>query len=60
MPTRDPEKKANAAQRWYYRNRARLLQEAKARYAANRQDRIDYQLHYRLVKRASAGKLEKP
>ena len=50
MP-RDPAKaKANQA-RYYQRHKERLLGISKARYEANRQDRIDYQHHYRSVQK---------
>lgn len=51
MP-RDPEKLANARATYYYRNRKRLLNAAADRYKSNRQDRINYQVHYRSVQRA--------
>lgn len=52
---RDPEKLKNARANYYYRNRKKLLMAAKAKYAANRQDRIDYQHHRRSVLRQSQG-----
>lgn len=53
--TRDPAKaKANQA-RYYQRHKERLLGISKARYEANRQDRIDYQHHYRSVQKTLVG-----
>lgn len=59
MP-RDPEKLANARATYYYRHRTKLLAKAAARYVANRQDRIDYQCHYRSVVRETFPVVKQP
>lgn len=50
MP-RDPAKMKAIQARYYKKHRARILADSIARYEANRQDRIDYQHHYRSVVR---------
>jgi len=50
MP-RDPAKAKAIQARYYQRHKERLLEISNARYAANRQDRINYQHHYRQVQK---------
>lgn len=52
---RDREKLLCAKNAYYYRHRTRLLAEQNARNAANRQDRINYSRHYRLVQKTLVG-----